>query len=516
MGSSTCRSVRLTSSNSDDFAKERVQPFVQSRSSRSPDVRPIVLVVSPAEAALRQLKQWFCPYQWREDPKNRFVQWLGSMKRLTIQKLNSIARGRGGRCLSKQYVDFRIPLYWQCAFGHRWKALGSDIKRRWCPDCAGIKPLTLKEMKDLASQRGGQCLSKRYVNARTKLVWRCAKGHSWPATPLGVKRGVWCPYCSHGLPLSLRDLQAEANKRGGRCLSTSYVNVETHLRWKCADGHEWSARPASIRKGTWCPYCAKVQKLKLEEMQQIALERGGKCISKSYTNCYTNLVWECVRGHRWKALPTNVKGSSLRKGTWCRVCYELKRVFQPRGDIEKMQNLARTRGGRCLSREYVNSKTHLEWECEKGHRWKAQPRTVSVGAWCPICARNQRLTLEEFQALAHHRGGKCLSDGYKNRKTKLLWQCKAGHKWFARPGEVKRGSWCNKCAIDRRRSPWKESVEHGPFLEQKITALVSLIRFSKIFFPVSHERTVFCALTSSGLRRLLRLQSQKDSSRSFH
>src|SRR5580704_16740374 len=164
--------------------------------------------------------------------ENRFVQWLGSMKRLTIQKLNSIARGRGGRCLSKQYVDFRVPLYWQCAFGHRWRALGSDIKRRWCPDCAGIKPLTLKEMKDLASQRGGQCLSKRYVNARTKLVWGCAKGHSWPATPLGVKRGVWCPYCSHGLPLSLRNLQAEANKRGGRCLSTSYVNVETHLRWK--------------------------------------------------------------------------------------------------------------------------------------------------------------------------------------------------------------------------------------------------------------------------------------------
>ena len=35
-----------------------------------------------------------------------------------------------------------------------------------------------------------------------------------------------------------------------------------------------------------------------------------------------------------------------------------------------------------------------------------------------------------------------LSDEYTNRETKLRWQCTAGHEWFAKPGEVKRGSWC--------------------------------------------------------------------------
>lgn len=286
-------------------------------------------------------------------------------------------------------------------------------------------------------------------------------------------------------------------------MSSSYVNVETRLRWRCAVGHEWNARPASIRKGTWCPYCAQVQKLKLEEMQQIARGRGGKCISKSYINCYTNLVWECVRGHRWKALPTNVKGRPHGHGTWCLKCDELRRVFRPPGDIEKMQNLARTRGGRCLSTKYVNSKTHIDWECKQGHRWKAQPRIVSSGSWCPICARNQRLTLEEFQTLAHRRGGKCLSNEYKNRETKLRWQCSASHEWLAKPGEVKKGSWCNKCAIDRRRSRWKKPAEIAPAEEETITVLVSLLRFSKVFFPASNERTVFCALASSKLRRLL-------------
>ena len=427
------------------------------------------------------------------------------MNRLNIQILRSIAARRGGRCLSKRYVDFRTPLYWQCAIGHRWKAFATYVKNRgsWCPYCAGVRRLTLREMRVLARHRGGECLSKRYVNHHTKLIWRCANGHSWRAAPLGVKRGQWCPYCAHTLRLTLQELQAEAKRRGGQCLSGSYLNVETPLRWRCTVGHEWDARPASIRKGTWCPYCAHVQKLKLEEMQQIAAERGGKCISETYNNCYTNLVWECVRGHRWKALPGNVKGSPRKRGTWCLKCANLRRVFNSPGDIEKMRDLARARRGRCLSQEYVNSNTRIEWECEQGHRWRAVPRTVSAGSWCPICARNQRLTLEEFQTLSSRRGGKCLSNEYKNKETKLRWQCSLGHDWLAKPGDVKKGSWCRKCAIEQRRSRWKKPDRIVPVPGETIAVLVSFLRFSKVFFPGSRERTVFRALAASRLRRLL-------------
>ncbi len=220
------------------------------------------------------------------------------------------------------------------------------------------------------------------------------------------------------------------------------------------------------------------------------------------TNCYTNLVWECVRGHRWKALPSNVKGSSRKRGTWCLKCANLRRVFNSPGDIEKMRDLARARGGRCLSQEYVNSNTRLEWECEQGHRWRAVPRTVSAGSWCPICARNQRLTLEEFQTLARRRGGKCLSSEYKNKETKLRWRCSLGHDWFAKPGDVKKGSWCRKCAIERRRSRWKKPVTDSPLPVETITVLVSFLRFSKVFFPGSRERTVFSSPSSLEIKAL--------------
>ena len=168
-----------------------------------------------------------------------------------------------------------------------------------------------------------------------------------------------------------------------------------------------------------------------------------------------------------------------------------------------MRDLARARGGRCLSQEYVNSNTRIEWECEQGHRWRAVPRTVSAGSWCPICARNRRLTLEEFQALACCRGGKCLSNEYKNEETQLRWQCSLGHEWFPKPGSVKRGSWCKKCAIEQRRSRWKKFGTVAPLPAETITVLVSFLRFSKVFFHGARERTAFRALAASRLRRLL-------------
>jgi len=45
-----------------------------------------------------------------------------------------------------------------------------------------MKPLI--EMHRIARERGGDCLSKRYVNSKVKLLWLCEKGHQWFATPV--------------------------------------------------------------------------------------------------------------------------------------------------------------------------------------------------------------------------------------------------------------------------------------------------------------------------------------------
>jgi hypothetical protein len=177
-----------------------------------------------------------------------------------------------------------------------------------------------------------------------------------------------------------------AKERGGKCLSKEYVNNETPLLWECAKGHRWEAQPASIvNVGTWCPVCGRRNRprLGIERMREVARERGGKCLTKEYVNSHTHLLWECAEGHRWQALPANV----INRGTWCFVCVSQVR---PGLGIERMREVARERAGRCLSKEYVNSRTPLLWQCASGHSWKAIPNSINRGTWCPLCARNRR------------------------------------------------------------------------------------------------------------------------------
>jgi len=124
--------------------------------------------------------------------------------------------------------------------------------------------IIIEQMKKIAIERGGHCLSDIYSNSVTCLEWKCAKGHHWLAKPGKIKQGQWCPCCAmkrvielaKKTSLGIEKMKNIANERGGSCLSDTYVNANEHLLWQCADGHTWMATPSKIKNaGNWCPYC---------------------------------------------------------------------------------------------------------------------------------------------------------------------------------------------------------------------------------------------------------------------
>ena len=118
--------------------------------------------------------------------------------------------------------------------------------------------LTIEQMQQVAAKRGGKCLSKKYLNNRTKLLWQCSKDHIWEAPPNTIQQGHWCPTCAGRPKITIAEMQNIAKSKGGICLSKAYVNAHSHLEWKCKHGHEWKATPNNIR--------------------------GGKCLSEKYIN----------------------------------------------------------------------------------------------------------------------------------------------------------------------------------------------------------------------------------------
>ena len=95
--------------------------------------------------------------------------------------------------------------------------------------------MTIEEMQNIALKKGGKCLSKNYLNRKTKLTWECKEGHVWEATPASVKSGSWCPKCSrfkkgYARKLSIEDMRVIAQEKGGECLSKKYIDSKKKLK----------------------------------------------------------------------------------------------------------------------------------------------------------------------------------------------------------------------------------------------------------------------------------------------
>ena len=287
-------------------------------------------------------------------------------------------------------------------------------------------------------------------------------------------------------------MQNLAATKGGKCLSTVYVNNKSKLEWECDLGHNWKTVPNKIQQGRWCPEC-KIIKLcanSIKELQEFATLKGGNCLSEQYKSVRTQYTWVCQNKHKW-----NASWYSIKEGMWCPYCHIGRNGNPFRTCITQLKEIAENKGGKCLSKTY-HSRNKLEWECNKRHNWKATSASIKKGSWCPICAGNTRLTIHDMYKLSASKNGRCLSYEYTNVDTKLIWECGIClNKWLATTNKIKSGRWCPKCAhVKRGKSRRRLDYSRIQILHE------SGIKSSQI------AETLNCS--STAIRKIIRLNKQ--------
>lgn len=382
----------------------------------------------------------------------------GRAKAHSMEMMHKIAASRGGQCLSSTYKNNLTPLRWRCSNGHEWKAVPGSIegsggrKGSWCPLCVGKLPkgLAFEKLKELAAARGGALLSPRYLDAKTKLRWKCAVGHEWRAIPDAVKRGTWCPVCCGSFPLNLTMMREVARKFGGECLSSEYVNSKSHLRWRCCEGHEWTAKSDHVLKGHWCPICSagvseRICRALLERMTGVRFLKlrprwlrndRGKLMELDGYAPSLNLAFEYhgEQHYRQNAFFHNNTAAFERrsqddeqKRQLCRqhgvVLLEVPCSI-PHGELQA-----------CLTKQIESLGCHVI-------RDESPIQIAELDVW-------RRKDLDNLRAVAISRGGRLISSHYINNSTKLRWRCAEGHEWDAISSSIKRGSWCSICGDKR-------------------------------------------------------------------
>jgi hypothetical protein len=200
--------------------------------------------------------------------------------RKKYDKLKLLVESRGGQLLSTEYVTARTPMRVMCECGHEWESPYYSLLKNWCVKCRNrgsqlrqrnrsrsefCAGTVFDRAKREADEREVRCLSRTYVSARLPLNWKCKKcGYVWAAPACRILAGCGCRKCglSRGhekMRLTIGDMQRVARERDGVCLSRVYRNAFAKLKWRhntC--GTVFFASADSVRNGgTWCPPCGR-------------------------------------------------------------------------------------------------------------------------------------------------------------------------------------------------------------------------------------------------------------------
>lgn len=219
------------------------------------------------------------------------------------------------------------------------------------------------------------------------------------------------------LEQKLEAAKQHAQKQGGNCLSTEYINNGSPMSWSCSNPEhkEWNATYKKVVCcGTWCPQCSrevariKMQSQKLSAEQRLVIAhnhakaKGGTCLTEQPAHAKQPLTWKCGNDEHkpWQAIHDAV----VKLGSWCPDCGITQRG-QSRintNALEIAKEYAINHGGQCLSTQYMKARDYLVWKCNnKEHKpWESWYDTViRQGTWCPQCAAENNISESRVRAI---------------------------------------------------------------------------------------------------------------------
>ena len=339
--------------------------------------------------------------------------------------------------------------------------------RDYCLQCKPINPPKAKITKEdryklicqKAIERGGQCLSKNYVNAETTLEFKCKNvmHPSWFAEAKHMLKGGWCQLCYfESLVIPLEDtkfIQVVKEKKGS--VVGNFVNVQTDCEIVCALGHKWKARPQRIVDGTWCPLCSRGLS------ERICRTTVEQMFGEDFPS--TRPSW--LR---------NVEGNLMELDCYCE---KLRLAFEYNGkqhyeavdyfhdSFEKRQYLDEVKKKLCqdnnvnlivipvFNKLFTKDKlqSFIAVECQKLDIVLPVGATTMVLKYDTVHLSYEVEKQKKLEKLAADKNGEILSK-YIGALDKIQCKCNnngCGHIWWAYPGTIYKGGWCPVCGQEK-------------------------------------------------------------------
>ncbi len=250
--------------------------------------------------------------------------------KLNIDYFKNLAEIKGGKCLTDEYNNQQDKLKFVCANNHIWKSYAKHIRAgHWCPQCHIYRgeeivricleyifnsPFPKYKSDKLISSKNKRLELDGY-NEQLGIAFEHDGLQHYGFNIFRVKN-----FEDGYKNIISNDLDKEniCKKLGIKLIKVPAIGRLTKIEdLKYVLKHRFDILNIDIQVPNNIPnnIYDKISKKSLDEINNIAIKRGGKCISDIYINNRTYMIFECNNGHQWKSTSSNIKS-----GKWCKLC----------------------------------------------------------------------------------------------------------------------------------------------------------------------------------------------------
>jgi hypothetical protein len=318
-------------------------------------------------------------------------------KKLDLGFCIKLAEKFGGKCLEDKYINSATRMLWGCKYGHKFGQSVNHINSSgcWCPIC---------------SCWSSEAICRKYFETIFEKEFPKIR----PDWLIGFKN----------YPLELDGYCAELN------LAFEH-NGMFHYEKSIFIGEN------NFYKDQDLEYAKEKDKLKIQKCKEngITLIVIPQLFAKTKLKDLKNIIKiHCIENNI--IIPENYNDIKV----------DLLNIYIGKENtyFKKIIKIIEDKGGKCLTENSVNCKIMFNVMCEKHHLFSTNSNRIQQGQWCPECVGRCQ-TIETLKNLAKTKGGECLSNKYKGVAAKYEWKCYSCEKiWLATAYSIKSGSWCGK------------------------------------------------------------------------
>lgn len=165
-----------------------------------------------------------------------------------------------------------------------------------------------------------------------------------------------------------------AAELGWRSLTQGWSGYHSDYLFECSCGHRFEKFASQMLYGNTPAGCTHCNKDCLaSRWYAVGEKKGGVLVGRVFGGLRERYRLKCAQGHEW-----DIEGRKVAAGHWCPECARVAgaKARLLKDGLQRLADVAKARGGRCLSSEYTGVRGRYEFACGQGHRWEAMGREV--------------------------------------------------------------------------------------------------------------------------------------------